>query len=42
MVNAAHHVITCSDDWHDAARRQHSMYCIHCGVQLINLARLRM
>lgn len=36
-VNARFHVAKCSEVQHDTARREHSVFCVHCGLRLITL-----
>lgn len=35
VVNERFHVSRCSESQHDQARRQQSMFCVHCGTRLI-------
>jgi hypothetical protein len=36
VVNERFHVAMCSDAQHDSARRQQSVFCVHCGTRLVN------
>ena len=35
VVNQAYHMESCAADQHAAMRRRQSVFCIHCGMQLI-------
>jgi hypothetical protein len=35
LVNRQFHVASCNESQHAAARRQHSVFCVHCGIRLI-------
>jgi hypothetical protein len=35
VVNANIHATRCSEAQHDAARRDHSAFCMHCGIRLM-------
>jgi hypothetical protein len=35
VVNAAIRAHTCNESQHAAARRHQSVFCVHCGTQLI-------
>jgi hypothetical protein len=37
VVNAHVRSSPCTDAWHDSARRNHSMFCVHCGLRLMTM-----